>query len=154
MNPVRQNPIGSLDSCSHDVTLTHPHNLSCPLQSCSSQPVTDLRRLLLPNGLAGPRRTCGLCRDDRGFCYTKSKGNDLSTPAPCHGFVDQPGAIAGVCVQHGGMRYYQGDKVPPVVLSGTDQRHWTLCRWKHSKPRRIDRHGPQIAMTLGTGREL
>ena len=93
-----------------------------PLQVCSEQPLTGWNR----NGFCTNRPEDGgkhlVCATmDKGFLdYTKSKGNDLSTPSD-----DFPGLKPGdnwcICAA----RYTEADRVghaPKVVLKATNQK--------------------------------
>ena len=54
--------------------------------------------------------------------YTKSKGNDLSTPAPQYGFEGlQTGDRWCLCAARWYEAHLEG-KSPPVILNGTDQK--------------------------------
>lgn len=116
-----------LESCTQPEISPHPSAQSVvgePLQSCSSQPLTGFFRDSYCRTDAqdrGVHVVCAVMTDDF-LSYTKSKGNDLSTPAPQYGFEGlKPGDRWCLCAA----RWYEAylaDKAPPVFLSGTDQK--------------------------------
>ena len=111
-----------LDSCTtKDSTPIEMNVFNKVLQPCSSEPMTGFYR----------DSFCRTGKDDRGVhvvCaemtstfleYTKSKGNDLSSPAPQYGFPGlNPGDQWCLCAT----RWTAAEKVgiaPPVVLKST-----------------------------------
>jgi uncharacterized protein (DUF2237 family) len=77
-----------------------------PLEPCGTDPVTGFFR----DGC------CNTNEDDHGchtvcvavtdefLSYTRSQGNDLSTPVPAFGFRGLNREILGVCAPHAGLR--------------------------------------------------
>lgn len=95
-----------------------------PMSSCSEAPLTGFFR----DGY------CNTCREDRGshtvcarvteefLSFSKSRGNDLSTPQPHFGF---PGLRDGDrwCLCAGRwLEAYENDAAPRVYLQSTHQR--------------------------------
>ena len=127
VNPVQAEPNCLLDSCSQSDVTPHPSAqsvLGSPLQSCSSQPVTGFFRDSYCRTDSQDRGVHVVCAEmtEDFLSYTKSKGNDLSTPAPRYGFVGlKPGDRWCLCAARW-YEAYRADKAPPVVLNGTDQK--------------------------------
>lgn len=95
-----------------------------PLQLCGDNPVTGFFR----DG------HCNTCEDDMGshtVCilatsefleFSKSKGNDLSTPMPEFGFEGlRPGDSWCLCAARW-LEAYKGNRAPKVYLSRTHRR--------------------------------
>jgi uncharacterized protein (DUF2237 family) len=95
-----------------------------PLEICGDDPVTGFFR----------DSTCNTCEEDIGLhtvCivatrefldYSRSKGNDLSTPAPEYGFDGlKPGNTWCLCAARWLEAYKEG-KAPKVYLTRTHQR--------------------------------
>ncbi len=95
-----------------------------PMSSCSNEPLTGFFR----DGY------CNTCREDRGshtvcarvteefLSFSKSRGNDLSTPQPNFGF---PGLRDGDrwCLCAGRwLEAYENDAAPRVYLKSTHRR--------------------------------
>jgi len=116
-----------LDSCAQQQIVPQVQAQSVfeqDLQSCSENPLTGFFR----------DSYCRTDKQDRGVhvvCavmtpeflqYTKSQGNDLSTPAPQYGFEGlKDGDRWCLCAARWYEAYLEG-KAPPVVLSGTDKK--------------------------------
>jgi hypothetical protein len=94
-----------------------------PIASCSDAPVTGFYR----NGCCdtgpedvGSHTVCAIMTDEF-LAYTKSAGNDLSTPIPAYGF---PGLKAGdrwcLCAARWKQAFDAG-AAPRVVLSATNE---------------------------------
>jgi len=94
-----------------------------PIASCSDAPVTGFYR----NGCCdtgpedvGSHTVCAIMTDEF-LAYTKSVGNDLSTPIPAYGF---PGLKAGdrwcLCAARWKQAFDAG-AAPRVVLSATNE---------------------------------
>ena len=94
------------------------------LQSCCTQPLTGFYR----DGQCrtGPEDTgthvvCAIMTEEF-LSFTRSKGNDLSTPIPYYNF---PGLKAGdrwcLCVSRWRQAYLEG-LAPPVVLEATHKK--------------------------------
>ena len=92
-----------------------------PIEECSSRPVTGFYRT----------GCCDTGPDDLGVhtvCvkvtaefleYSRSRGNDLSTPMPAYGFPGlQPGDCWCLCAEHWKEALADG-VAPPVKLAGT-----------------------------------
>ena len=154
VNPVQAEPNCLLDSCSQSDVTPHPSAqsvLGSPLQSCSSQPVTGFfldSYCRTDSQDRGVHVVCAEMTED--FELHQSKGNDLSTA---------PAMVCGtqtwrslVVPQHGGMRHIKQTR---RRLSCSVGRIKALdIADGASKPRRIDRHWPQIAMTVAQKRTL
>lgn len=91
------------------------------LESCSSDPLTGWFRdgcCRTDEDDFGRHVVCAVMTDDF-LAFTRSRGNDLSTPVPEHGF---PGLEAGdrwcVCVDRWREALVAG-VAPPVVLAAT-----------------------------------
>ena len=98
--------------------------LGTSLETCSTQPLTGWFRDGLCRTDARDRGSHVVCAavDEAFLKYTKSRGNDLSTPKPKYGF---PGLKAGdkwcLCAT----RWYEAQragKAPPVVLGATHHK--------------------------------
>ena len=98
--------------------------LGQPLSLCSSEPMTGFFR----NG------ACDTCREDQGahtVCavmtaefleYSKSVGNDLSTPMPAFGFAGlKPGDQWCLCASRF-LQAYEAGCAPRVLLTATHKR--------------------------------
>ena len=93
------------------------------LDTCSLSPLTGFLRdgdCRIPSGDPGVHGVCAEVTE--GFLdYTKSRGNDLSTPNPLYGFPGlKPGDRWCLCVG----RWDEADAhgvAPPVVLSATNE---------------------------------
>lgn len=98
--------------------------LGTALQSCCTNPATGYFRDGLCRTIAHDTGTHVVCAvvTDAFLAYTKSKGNDLSTPIPQWQF---PGLVAGskwcLCIS----RWLQAEKdgvAPPIVLEATHKK--------------------------------
>ena len=116
------NPNCSLESCSEKDN--HPTELSVqkkPLQPCSTDPVTGFYRDSYCRTGANDRGIHVVCAtmNQEFLSFTKSKGNDLSSPAPQYGF---PGLKVGdrwcLCAARW-KEAQQAGKAPTVVLEST-----------------------------------
>ncbi len=95
--------------------------LGGPLVSCSTEPMTGWHR----NGCCqtddadiGRHVVCAVMTEEF-LEYTRTRGNDLSTPAPAHGFPGlQPGDRWCLCVDRWRQALEAG-VAPPVVLAAT-----------------------------------
>lgn len=92
-----------------------------PLELCSKSPKTGYYRNGYCNTGPEDEGTHVLCAEvtEEFLTFTKSKGNDLSTPAPQYSF---PGLVAGdkwcLCI----LRWLQAEaagKAPPIKLEAT-----------------------------------
>ena len=98
--------------------------LGTPLGVCGTSPVTGFYRdgccNTGPNDV-GSHTVCAIVTDDF-LEFTKSRGNDLSTPMPLYNF---PGLKAGdrwcLCVRRWKEAYDHG-KAPGVVLEATHRK--------------------------------
>ena len=95
--------------------------LGGPLVSCSTEPMTGWHR----NGCCqtddadiGRHVVCAVMTEEF-LEFTRTRGNDLSTPAPAHGFPGlQPGDRWCLCVDRWRQALEAG-VAPPVVLAAT-----------------------------------
>jgi len=91
------------------------------LQACSHAPMTGFYRDGCCNtgaSDAGLHIVCTVMTEDF-LAFTRSRGNDLSTPAPQHGFPGlQPGDRWCLCVERWKEALAAG-VAPPVVLEAT-----------------------------------
>lgn len=123
--------------------------LGGPLGTCCTSPVTGFFR----NG------RCDTNEDDAGMhvvCavlteefleYTKSRGNDLSTPRPEWGFPGlKPGQKWCLCAARW-LEAYQAGVAPPVVLEGTHEAALRVCPLEALKQHAVlsDEPGPASA---------
>ena len=95
--------------------------LGGPLTGCSTDPLTGFYRDGACNtgsGDAGVHAVCTVMTEEF-LAYSKSSGNDLSTPVPAFGFQGlKPGDRWCVCVLRWKEAYDAG-VAAPVVLSAT-----------------------------------
>ena len=118
--------------------------LGSALQSCCLEPLTGFYRD--GNCRTGPMDTgthvvCAIMTE-AFLLYTKSKGNDLSTPIAYYNFPGlKPGDRWCLCVTRWRQAYLEG-MAPPVILEGTHQKalktvpfEW-LLEHKHSQNRK------------------
>ena len=95
-----------------------------PLSSCGEDPVTGFFR----DGY------CNTCREDRGshtvcarvtdafLLFSKSRGNDLSTPQPAFGFSGLRDGDRWCLCAGRWLEAYENDAAPRVYLRSTHQR--------------------------------
>jgi hypothetical protein len=111
-----------------------------PIASCSDAPVTGFYR----NGCCdtgpedvGSHTVCAIMTDEF-LAYTKSVGNDLSTPIPAYGF---PGLKAGdrwcLCAARWKQAFDAG-AAPRVVLSATNEAALEIVPLEELKRYAID----------------
>ena len=111
-----------------------------PLQACSTAPVTGFFR----NGCCdtsdqdvGSHTVCAVMTDDF-LKFSKSRGNDLSTPLPDFGF---PGLKAGdrwcLCAPRW-QEAFEAGQAPRVVLRATHQGALDYCTLDDLKRHAID----------------
>lgn len=111
-----------------------------PLISCGEQPVTGFFR----DG------HCNTCDEDIGshtVCiavsdtfleFSKSKGNDLSTPAPEYGFDGLKDGDSWCLCAERWLEAYQNDAAPRVYLTRTHQRALDVVTFDLLKQYSID----------------
>jgi len=111
-----------------------------PLTSCGEQPVTGFFR----DG------HCNTCDEDIGshtVCiavsdtfleFSKSKGNDLSTPAPEYGFDGLKDGDSWCLCAERWLEAYQNDAAPRVYLTRTHQRALDVVTFDLLKQYSID----------------
>ena len=121
---VWANPNCSLASCTEKEN--HPTELSVqekPLKPCSTDPMTGFYRDSYCRTGAKDRGIHVVCAtmNQEFLSFTKSKGNDLSSPAPQYGF---PGLKVGdqwcLCAARW-QEAQQAGKAPKVVLEATSK---------------------------------
>jgi uncharacterized protein (DUF2237 family) len=103
--------------------------LGGPLGGCCTSPMTGFFR----NGRcdtneddAGMHVVCAVLTEEF-LDYTKSRGNDLSTPRPEWGFPGlQPGQKWCLCAARW-LEAYQDGVAPPVVLEATHEAALRVC---------------------------
>jgi len=111
-----------------------------PIASCSEAPVTGFYR----NGCCdtgpediGSHTVCAIMTDEF-LTYTKSAGNDLSTPVPAYGF---PGLKAGdrwcLCAARWKQAFDAG-AAPRIVLAATNEAALELIPLEDLKRYAID----------------
>lgn len=111
-----------------------------PIASCSQSPVTGFYR----NGCCdtgpedvGSHTVCAIMTDEF-LTYTKSAGNDLSTPVPAYGF---PGLKAGdrwcLCAARWKQAFDAG-AAPRVVLAATNEAALEIVALEDLKRNAID----------------
>ncbi|MFP3921537.1 MAG: DUF2237 family protein [Dichotomicrobium sp.] len=111
-----------------------------PISSCSEAPVTGFYR----NGCCdtgpedvGSHTICAVLTDEF-LAYSKSVGNDLSTPIPSYGF---PGLKAGdrwcLCAARW-KQALEADAAPRVVLSATNEAALEIVSLEDLKRYAID----------------
>ncbi len=114
--------------------------LGTPLADCSTRPMTGFFR----DGC------CNTSEDDRGshtvcvvvtaefLLYSKSRGNDLSTPMPEYGFEGlKPGDRWCLCAARWKEALDAG-RAPLVVLTATHERALEVCQLAELKRHAID----------------
>ena len=110
---------------------TEQNVLKTPLQSCSTEPLTGFYRDGYCRTGSNDRGIHVVCAEmtEEFLVYTKSKGNDLSSPSPQYGFPGlKPGDRWCLCAA----RWAEAHEVkvaPKVVLEATSEatlRHITL----------------------------
>jgi len=114
--------------------------LGTPLQSCSTDPMTGFYR----DGC------CTTGADDMGIhivCaqvtrefldFSRSRGNDLTTPAPAYGFPGlKPGNRWCLCVQRW-KEAYEAGVAPPVVLAATHMSALEFVDLEHLQAHAIE----------------
>ncbi len=128
------------------MTDTHPsmhprkNVMGEPIVPCSKQPMTGFFR----NGC------CDTADEDRGshtvcaimtesfLAFSKSRGNDLSTPAPQHGFSGlKPGDRWCLCAPRWQEAFAAG-QAPYVVLASTHEGALEYCRLEDLMAKAID----------------
>jgi uncharacterized protein (DUF2237 family) len=98
------------------------HNtLDRPLETCSLSPLTGAMRdgeCRMPAGDFGRHGVCAQVTEEF-LEFTRSRGNDLSTPQPMHGFPGlRPGDRWCLCIDRWAEAEANG-VAPPVVLEAT-----------------------------------
>jgi uncharacterized protein (DUF2237 family) len=98
--------------------------LGTPLDQCGCTPMTGFFRdgyCHTETRDVGSHTVCAIMTDEF-LEYTRSRGNDLSTPAPQYGF---PGLKAGdrwcLCVSRW-KEAYEAGAAPPVILEASHER--------------------------------
>jgi uncharacterized protein len=105
-------------------TLKSENVLGEDLEICGQDPVTGFYRTGYCQTGPEDRGTHTVCAvlTQEFLDYTKSKGNDLSTPAPEYGFPGlKPGQRWCLCAIRW-LEAYRAGKAPPVILSATHQK--------------------------------
>ncbi|MGD9097769.1 MAG: DUF2237 domain-containing protein [Desulfobacterales bacterium] len=104
-----------------DKTDRETNVLDRPLATCSLSPLTGFSRdgaCRMPAGDFGRHGVCAEVTADF-LNFTRSRGNDLSTPQPLHGFPGlKPGDRWCLCADRWAEAAEHG-VAPPVVLSAT-----------------------------------
>ena len=114
--------------------------LGGPLSPCSTRPVTGFFR----NGCCdtgdedlGSHTVCAVMTAEF-LAFSKSRGNDLSTPVPEHGFPGlKPGDRWCLCAARWWEALAAG-RAPLVVLTATHERALEHCDLKDLKRHAID----------------
>lgn len=111
-----------------------------PLETCSNKPMTGFFR----NGCCdtgpddlGSHTVCVVVTDEF-LRFSKSQGNDLSTPAPAFGFSGlQPGDRWCLCAPRW-QEALEADSAPRVVLRATHEGALQFCKLADLKRYAID----------------
>jgi uncharacterized protein len=111
-----------------------------PLETCSTRPMTGFYR----------EGCCNTGREDIGshtICavmtsafldFSKSRGNDLSTPVPDHGFPGlRPGDRWCLCAPRW-QEAFEANQAPRVVLRATHEAALAYCSLDHLKRFAVD----------------
>ena len=97
--------------------------LGSPLENCSLSPITGFKRdgtCHTPDQDLGVHGVCSVVTEDF-LKFTKSRGNDLSTPKPMFGFPGlKPGDRWCLCATRWREALDNG-AAPPVILSATSE---------------------------------
>ena len=102
---------------------TEENILSQPLQSCSKEPLTGFFRDGFCRTGTNDRGVHVICAEvnDQFLSYTKSKGNDLSTPSPQYGFPGlKPGDKWCLCAARWS-EANEANAAPPVIIEATSK---------------------------------
>jgi uncharacterized protein (DUF2237 family) len=106
-----------------------------PLIGCCSDPMTGFYRdgyCRTSNADTGTHVVCAVMTDDF-LEYTKSKGNDLSTPIPAYQFPGlKPGDKWCLCVNRW-LEAEKAGKAPNIDLKATDQKALDFTDLEHLK---------------------
>ena len=103
--------------------------LGTPLQGCSMNPKTGFYRDGCCNTGPDDRGSHTVCvQVNREFLeFSRSVGNDLSSPAPQFGFAGlKPGDRWCLCAARW-QQAFEAGKAPPVILQGTHQQALEHC---------------------------
>ena len=111
-----------------------------PLETCSNKPMTGFFR----NGCCdtgpddlGSHTVCVIVTEEF-LRFSKSQGNDLSTPAPAFGFAGlQPGDRWCLCAPRW-QEALEADSAPRVVLQATHEGALQFCKLADLKRCAID----------------
>ena len=111
-----------------------------PLETCSNKPMTGFFR----NGCCdtgpddlGSHTVCVVVTDEF-LRFSRSQGNDLSTPAPAFGFAGlQPGDRWCLCAPRW-QEALEADSAPRVVLRATHEGALQFCKLADLKRYAID----------------
>ncbi|MEO1000924.1 MAG: DUF2237 domain-containing protein [Pseudomonadota bacterium] len=111
-----------------------------PLVPCSTDPMTGFFRT----------GACETCAEDRGshtvcavmtgafLAFSRSRGNDLSTPRPEYGFAGLvPGDRWCLCAARW-LEAHEAGHAPRVVLGATHRRALEVCPLETLKPYAVD----------------
>ena len=129
-------PIANFNEQPTKVMIKNPNNvLGTPLQSCCTDPMTGYYRDGFCNTGADDIGTHVVCAEmtEEFLTYTKSRGNDLSTPMPVYRFPGlKPGDKWCLCALRWREAYYAG-YAPPVVLERTHEKALQYIKLEHLK---------------------
>lgn len=111
-----------------------------PLETCSTSPMTGFFR----NGCCdtnemdrGSHTVCAVMTADF-LAFSKSRGNDLSTPRPEYGFAGlKPGDRWCLCAARW-MEAYQAGMAPKVRLVSTHRRALDVCPMEALRAHALD----------------
>ncbi len=111
-----------------------------PLEPCSVNPVTGFFR----NGCCdtsaddiGSHTVCAVMTEEF-LAFSKSRGNDLSTPAPAYGFAGlKPGDRWCLCAPRW-QEAFEAGQAPRVVLRATHEGALEYCALADLKTHAID----------------
>jgi hypothetical protein len=102
--------------------------LGGPLETCSRSPLTGFSRSGCCDSVPGDLGVHVVCVQTTAefLAFSKARGNDLSTPAPEHGFPGlKPGDRWCLCARRW-QEAFEANAAPPVVLEAT---HAIALEW-------------------------
>ncbi|MBA3903475.1 MAG: DUF2237 domain-containing protein [Rhodocyclaceae bacterium] len=116
--------------------------LGGPLGICSEKPVTGFFRTgccdTAPQDIG--RHTVCILATEEFLAFSKSRGNDLSTPAPEYGFPGlKPGDRWCLCAARW-LEALQAGKAPAVVLNATNEATLGIVSLADLKRHAVDLH--------------
>ena len=141
LNSPRDNDIISLHALMERMMAQASNVLGGILESCSTDPLTGYYRDGCCNTGSGDFGAHLVCAQVTAafLAYTRSQGNDLSTPAPAYGFPGlKPGDRWCLCASRWKEALDNG-VAPPVVLSATHASSLEYVSLAELKQHALDR---------------